>query len=209
MRKEPRQARSREMVERIIAAGREVLVQTGYESFSTNRVAEQAGISPGSLYQYFPDKAAILDEVIDRYWEHNAVLTERALGDRVAQITAQDTRPVIDALLSAMEADPALLRVVVEELPQARWRERRAELVRRVRELTTAAAIAFAESDDPNTSDAAWVIVIAMENLATRWVLDRPNIDRADFIEELNALVAGYIAQRSPQRPRQREATAR
>lgn len=187
------------MVERIIAAGREVLVQAGYEGFSTNRVAEQAGVSPGSLYQYFPDKAAILDEVIDRYWEHNAVLTERALGDRVAQITPDNTRPVIDALLTAMEADPALLRVVHEELPQARWRERRTQLVRRVRELTTAAAIALSH-DDPHAADAAWVIVIAMENLATKWVLDRPDIDRDDFIEELNALVAGYLHQRAQSR---------
>lgn len=55
------------MVERIVDAGRAVLLERGYDGASTNRIAEKAHISPGSLYQYFPNKDAIVAEVVDRW----------------------------------------------------------------------------------------------------------------------------------------------
>lgn len=59
-RKTPQQARSREMEKSILKAAEEVLVERGGLQFTTNHVAKQAGISVGSLYQYFPNKGAIL-----------------------------------------------------------------------------------------------------------------------------------------------------
>ncbi len=58
-RRTPRQDRSRAMVDRILDAGQEMLIAHGYDGASTNRIATAAGISPGSLYQYFPNKDAI------------------------------------------------------------------------------------------------------------------------------------------------------
>lgn len=195
MRKAPRQARSREMVERIIGAGREVLVKHGYDAFSTNRVATAAGISPGSLYQYFPDKAAILEVVIDRYWEEVADRVAASLADRIGDLGPTMVHDTADALVTALEADRALLRVVAEELPMGRSRDRRAALERRVREL--AAAYLTARPDlhrRPAAPVAAWVIVLAVENLATRWVLDQPErISREDLLAEIVALVGGYL----------------
>lgn len=60
MRKEPRQARSRATVEIIVRAGARVLGDRGWAGFTTNQVAEVAGVSIGSLYQYFPDKLALM-----------------------------------------------------------------------------------------------------------------------------------------------------
>ena len=54
------------MVERIVSAGARVLEARGYQDASTNRIAREAGVSPGSLYQYFPDKDAIVAEIILR-----------------------------------------------------------------------------------------------------------------------------------------------
>ena len=62
-RKVPQQERSRLMVERIIEAGRTVLLRDGYDAASTNRVASEAGISPGSLYQYCPNKDAVITAI--------------------------------------------------------------------------------------------------------------------------------------------------
>ena len=107
MRKTPRQARSRAMVERIVAAGRAVLVQDGYDAFSTNRVAAAAGVSPGSLYQYFPDKAAILDVVIDQYWTEVADSVAASLADRIGEFGPGMIRATADALVAALEADPS------------------------------------------------------------------------------------------------------
>ena len=65
-RRVPRQRRSREIVEAIVAAGRLVLQEHGPEGLTTNRIAERAGVSVGSLYRYFPNKAAVLAAVYER-----------------------------------------------------------------------------------------------------------------------------------------------
>jgi len=183
------------MVERIIAAARAVLIADGYESLSTNRVATKAGISPGSLYQYFPDKQAILDVVIGRYADELATRVEMSLGDRVGELTPQNVRAIIDALLAALEVDPVLLRVVREELPHARLQERYEALQRRMRHLTAAALMAHAGAVDRATLAArSWVAVLAIENLASRWVLDRPPIDRDRLLDEIVTLVMRYLS---------------
>ncbi|GAA3533684.1 TetR/AcrR family transcriptional regulator [Nocardioides daeguensis] len=195
MRKAPQQARSREMVERLVTAGRRVLVERGYDAFSTNRVATVAGVSPGSLYQYFPDKAAILEVVIDRYWEEVADRVAASLADRIGEFGPGMVRATTDALLTALEADRELLRVVAEELPVQRNRERRAALERRVRELMTTYLAARPDSSHrPNPAVASWVVVLAIENLAMRWVLDQPEVvTRDQLLDEVLALVGGYL----------------
>ena len=70
MRKEPRQARSIATVEAIIEAGAHVLSELGWAGFTTNKVAEAAGVSIGSLYQYFPDKLALVDAIRRRHFDH-------------------------------------------------------------------------------------------------------------------------------------------
>ncbi len=186
------------MVERIVAAARDVLASDGYDAFSTNRVAERAGVSPGSLYQYFPDKAAILDVVVDRYWDDVAQRVFAALSERVATDPFA-AREGADALLAALEADPVVLRVVAEELPLARHRDRRAALERQVRDLMTAALeMRRSEHKRPDPAATAWVIVLAIENLATRWVLDQPPISRDRVIDEMVALASGYLLLEEP-----------
>ncbi|KRA31429.1 TetR family transcriptional regulator [Nocardioides sp. Root614] len=183
------------MVERIITAGRGVLVKDGYDAFSTNRVATAAGISPGSLYQYFPDKAAVLDVVIDRYWEQVAESVAASLTDRIGSVGVDAVRDTADALVAALEVDPALLRVMAEELPLARNKARRTVLEKRVSDL---ASIYFAARPEtsrrPSPAITAWVLVISLEALATRWVLDQPSaLGREQLLEEMVALVMGYL----------------
>lgn len=183
------------MVERIITAGRAVLIKDGYDAFSTNRVATAAGVSPGSLYQYFPDKQAIIDVVIDRHWEQVAESVAASLSDRIGGSGASAVRDTVDALVAALEADPALLRVIAEELPVARNRARRGALEKQVRDL---AAIYFAARPEtsrrPSPTIAAWVLVLSLETLASRWVLDQPaNLDRDQLLDEMVALVTGYL----------------
>jgi AcrR family transcriptional regulator len=61
----PRQRRSREIVESIVAAGQLILAEAGPDSLTTNRIAERAGVSIGSLYRYFPNKAAIVEAIYE------------------------------------------------------------------------------------------------------------------------------------------------
>jgi AcrR family transcriptional regulator len=182
------------MVERIVAAGRAVLVAEGYDALSTNKVAAAAGVSPGSLYQYFPDKAAILAVVIDRYWDEVAERVAASLADHVGEVGPGMVRATADALLTALEADPVLLRVVAEALPISHTKERRDTLERRVRELAATYLLARPETTRrPDPTATAWVVVLAVENLAVRWVLDQPPIGRDQLLDEVVALVAGYL----------------
>ena len=67
-RKQPKQARSAELVATILQAATQVLAQEGAGRFTTARVAEKAGVSVGSVYQYFPNKAAILFRLQSDEW---------------------------------------------------------------------------------------------------------------------------------------------
>jgi len=66
-RKEPAQERSRVTYDAIVAATARVLVKDGYDALTTNRVAREAGVSVGSLYQYFPGKEALVAAVMEQH----------------------------------------------------------------------------------------------------------------------------------------------
>ncbi|WP_043113454.1 helix-turn-helix domain-containing protein, partial [Pseudacidovorax intermedius] len=73
-RKEPQQARSANLVAAVLEAAVQVLAQEGAQRFTTARVAEKAGVSVGSLYQYFPNKAAILFRLQSDEWQRTTTL---------------------------------------------------------------------------------------------------------------------------------------
>jgi AcrR family transcriptional regulator len=80
-RKEPKQARSAELVGTILEAAAQVLAKEGAQRFTTARVAEKAGVSVGSLYQYFPNKAAILFRLQSDEWRRTSALLRGILED--------------------------------------------------------------------------------------------------------------------------------
>lgn len=89
-RKQPVQVRSTQLVADILEAAVRVLASDGARSFTTARVAEKAGVSVGSLYQYFPNKEAILFRLQANEWQQTRELLERTLAD--------STRPPFDRL---------------------------------------------------------------------------------------------------------------
>ncbi|MCO7193457.1 TetR/AcrR family transcriptional regulator [Pseudonocardia alni] len=196
-RREPRQERSRAMVERIVAAGRDVLVTRGYDGASTNRIAAAAGVSPGSLYQYFPDKDAVLTEVLDRYLDAMEARVSRAFLDSVAAAgpgagTAPAVRATLEALLDTFGEEPDLLRVIVEQLPRSPG-GRRAAFAGRIDDLVTTVLLTRGAGDTDAARAAAWTVVRTVEHLTTGFVLERPGFARAVVVDELTALVAGYL----------------
>jgi len=80
-RKQPQQARSTELVSTILQAAIQVLTKQGAQRFTTARVAEKAGVSVGSLYQYFPNKAAILFRLQSDEWRQTTELLRGILED--------------------------------------------------------------------------------------------------------------------------------
>src|SRR5215813_4393267 len=83
-RKYASQARSRATVDALVEATARILVREGFEKASTNRIAEVAGVSIGSLYQYFPGKEALVAAVIDRHNQKIMRVVRAALAEATA-----------------------------------------------------------------------------------------------------------------------------
>jgi AcrR family transcriptional regulator len=181
------------MVERIIAAGHEVLLERGYEATTTNHIAAAAGISPGSLYQYFPDKTAILAVVLDRYSGEVVARMSRAFLSALGAPTRDAVRATVTALLDVFDENPGLLRVLVEQVPRSEESSRLA-FARRMDDMLTTAILAQPDRAPERSADtAAWILVRAVEHVTISYVLERPELDRQHVIDELTELIAGYL----------------
>ena len=110
-RKLPKQARSNELVAAILDAAVQVLAREGAQRFTTARVAERAGVSVGSLYQYFPNKAAILFRLQSDEWRQTADLLRSILDDRT-QPPLGRLRRLVHAFIRS-ECDEAAVRVAL------------------------------------------------------------------------------------------------
>lgn len=112
-RKQPQQARSSQLVLDILEAAVRVLTQEGARRFTTARVAERAGVSVGSLYQYFPNKEAILFRLQTDEWKQTSGLLQRMLADRSLP-PAERLRAVVRAFFRS-EVEEAALRVALAD----------------------------------------------------------------------------------------------
>src|ERR1700749_3398550 len=108
-RKEPKQARSTELVGAILEAAVQVLAKEGARRFTTARVAERAGVSVGSVYQYFPNKAAILFRLQSDEWRQTSDLLRVILED-VTRPPLERLRDLLHAFIRS-ECDEAAMRV--------------------------------------------------------------------------------------------------
>ncbi|WP_058321948.1 TetR family transcriptional regulator [Sinorhizobium sp. GL28] len=112
-RKQPRQARSNELVRAILQAAVQVLAEEGAQRFTTTRVAEKAGVSIGSLYQYFPNKAAILFRLQRDEWQQTTDLLRGILEDR-SQSPFERLRTLVHAFIRS-ECEEAIVRVALDD----------------------------------------------------------------------------------------------
>ena len=112
-RKEPQQARSADLVAAILEAAVQVLAKEGAQRFTTARVAEKAGVSVGSVYQYFPNKAAILFRLQTDEWRETTDLLREILGDR-SRPPPERLRALVHAFIRS-ECEEAEMRVALND----------------------------------------------------------------------------------------------
>jgi len=182
------------MVERIIGAGQRVLLRDGYEKTSTNRVAAEADISPGSLYQYFPGKQAILAAVIDRHAADLSTQLTAVLADRLDVPGPELVHESFNGLLDVLTENVEFLRLVVEVLPRQQSESWTAALEQRISDLVTAyLSINKAQTRVTEPATSAWILVRMVEHLSIQYVLERPAISSERFIAELSELTVNYL----------------
>lgn len=113
LKKMPQQARSSELVAAVLEAAVQVLAEEGAPRFTTARVAEKAGVSVGSLYQYFPNKAAILFRLQSEEWQRTTDQWKAILGDSNTP-PLERLRRLVHVFIRS-ECDEATIRIALDD----------------------------------------------------------------------------------------------
>ncbi|MBN8752509.1 MULTISPECIES: TetR/AcrR family transcriptional regulator [Variovorax] len=195
MRKAPRQQRSRATVDVIVEAAARVLGRRGWARFTTNEIAAVAGVSVGSLYQYFPNKLAIAEAIRQRHLDE--VLRVLSAADEQSETLALEQRVgrFIDGVIAAHSIDQALHHVLVDEVPlgaRSSYVAFEAEYQRRYRGLLAAAD---ERSDDDGAVMAARMLSSAVEGVVHS-AAGRNELGSAALRTELVRLILAYLRDR-------------
>ncbi|MEV6832206.1 TetR/AcrR family transcriptional regulator [Amycolatopsis sp. NPDC051102] len=193
-RKQPRQVRAELTRQRILTAAAHVFAAHGYAAGTTNRIAEQAGVSIGSLYQYFPNKDAILAELLTRHLDDGAAAAAKIrIGDLpgpIEDILRLLVRSAIDSHLD----DPQLLRLLNEQAP------RPAELLQNVERLKRYWYGYLQEILDghpevrlTDTATAARLIFTTIELVVHQLAAEHEPVDSGKLEHEMVAMLTRYV----------------
>src|SRR5271156_1556735 len=117
VRRRPQQRRARQTVEAILDAVVRILKREGVQAVTTNRVAEVAGVSIGSVYQYFPDKRAIFVALHQRHIEEIDRMVERKLIEHARSSLDELIAAMIEGMIDAHSDDPELYEMLFTEVP--------------------------------------------------------------------------------------------
>lgn len=197
-RKAASQRRSKLTVDSLVEATARVLIKEGYDRASTNKIASVAGVSIGSLYQYFPSKEALVAAVIARHTQE----LSRVVRDTYLKVAARPiefgVREFVSAAIAAHRIDPKLHRILDEEVPRTGQLENIDAAVKNACELLRVYLGAHrSEIDIADLDLAAFVLVTTVEALTHSAVLHRPDIlagKKGDaFVDEATRLLVRYL----------------
>ena len=193
-RKTPVQARSTASVDAILSATIQVLLQVGKDRLTTTRVALRAGVSVGTLYQYFPNKGALLHAALQRHLESVTAAVELACEQQKGQPLARMATELITAFLAAKMEDPktsVALYAVSSDVDAAR-------IVQQIGNRSNKAIVAMLESSfERLNTDAALAAAMLQGAMVgvSRSLLEGPAPEkRLDALRaELIFFVASYL----------------
>jgi AcrR family transcriptional regulator len=191
-RKKPVQKRSQVTVDAIVEAAARIFVKEGYASATTNRIAELAGVSVGSLYEYFPNKASLLAALIARQVETMTTLMRERLaavqGGPLREIVATIARAVIEAHYQNLELNRLLIAGTQRV---AHWRHIEevsftlADLIRD--------ALAHLIADPVRLEHVAFTVETVVEALLQRAILFAHRLPGYRLEEEIASVLMGYL----------------
>jgi AcrR family transcriptional regulator len=200
-RKAPRQARAQATVTAILEATIRILEREGMDAATTTRIAEVAGVSVGTLYQYFADRDAILDALQDREFERALALMGEVLSNENLTKSPRETITAVVRGLGALYAScPALHRVLVIEglrvIEPARVEAFDLRVVAIIRHFLVATGARVRRG---NVEAAAFVAFQAVRAVMLACLLERPpGLDEATLRDELVDLVMRYLVDDAP-----------
>lgn len=195
-RRVPLQARAHVTVDAMIAATAQILIKEGYDACTTNRVARAAGVSIGSLYQYFPDKDALIIAVMEQHLTRIQEFLEARLAEMGDLPLPQAIHALVQAVLDVHGIQPRLHRVLVEQVPRIGELKRIHELnAQFVPAVTAWLEARESEISVDSVSVAVFVLIAAVEGVVGRALVHRPGWLEAGVLEKnISRLVLAYLA---------------
>lgn len=193
-RKLPQQDRSKFTVEAILTATAHILTEEGYDKASTNRIAERAGISIGSLYQYFPNKESLITALRDRHVSSIMEIVESKLKDLFNAPIAVVLPEIVKASIAAHAIDPTLHKVLHEQVPRLSGVEREACMS----ELLRTYLAKQCDQIEPQKLDyIVFVIERTIEALTHAAVIECSNLLQDGQLEqEISQMLLSYLTQK-------------
>lgn len=194
-RRKPKQARAQDTVEVIFEATAQILRRKGRAALNTNYIAECAGISVGTLYQYFPDKESILVAIARRELEADHAAVMKAISEPV-DAAVDRVRLAIRALIARFRRSREVRRIAIEALISEGHGDELATSVQK-------AAQMIGDNEDrflPGRTDAVSATSLFVITRAISGVLrsasqeQSPLLDSAEFEDELVHLVRAYLS---------------
>lgn len=187
-RRTPRQARSESTIDAILDATFQLLEVDGIDRLTTNRIAERAGVSIGTLYQYFADKQDILAALAQR----RAASVRDAIAETVIQRPdIGSVRTIVRSLMKGVEGSPATGQVLFEAL----FRKGKDGMLAHHHQAFLAAIAGKAQLEIALTDESAFVLTHAAVGLL-RAAASEPDLalDPAKLEDELVRLMEAYVA---------------
>ena len=209
-RKSPRQSRSRALVDAVLEAGSRILIARGYERLTMSAVAARAGVSVGSLYQYFPNKAALIAALV----EQRSQAELEHIAKRFAELRGADDLETVmllavEAALEFRASAPELQLALLDSIAHI---GRHPMLVARgesaVAQLRTLIAPYYARAqaasvDLPPLDHALFVLANAIHSVTHEGLTRRPeDFSDAALAREVTRLVTGYLRNPGSRAPR-------
>ncbi|MEG3882435.1 TetR/AcrR family transcriptional regulator [Microcoleus sp. herbarium7] len=191
----PQQDRSKVTVEAILTATAHILTQFGYDRATTNRIAELAGVSIGSLYQYFPSKEALVTSLAEHHVNTMMEIIESNLKDQFNAPIEVVLHKLVKACIAAHALDPMLHKVLNEQVPRinnTNAEERVTALLRAYLEL-------HRDQIQPQNLDLTVLILgRTVEALTHTAVIERPELlSDGQLEQEITNLLLSYLVKKT------------
>ena len=195
MRRQPRQARSRARVQRILEAAERMFVADGYDATTTNAIAAKAEVPIGSLYQFFPDKSVIVQALAEQYMEQLQKRFEALHASEATELSlAEYVERVIDMTNQFFDDHPgyhSIFMQVQNRIPELEAIEAAADN-QLIQEIAILLSSRSADREQANYETVSFVIVKAIGTLL--WLaLSQEQPFRNELLTETKRLTLSYL----------------
>lgn len=194
-RRKPVQARARATVEAILQATAQVLVREGFDRANTNRIAEVAGVSIGTLYQYFPNKESLLVSLVNDNIDQAITVTTQLLTDMEGAPAHEIVAMLIKAVIELERVSLTLRQQLVTHLPREKIFEKYRHLYERSRPFVRNFLESRRDEIVPDDLDMATMMVISTVemSIATTLLFHPERLSDGSLHRELTRMICRYL----------------